>query len=342
MKRFLLFLFLYLNIAAISFGQITPTFVRFDSPSFVSVNGIVTTSLIFKVNSNLDESVVIRFSKPNSLRISSAYFKSASGNVQLPISRSSKNKNEIRLTLNFDDCDIEPYSLHQILLNFNSRDQLKIDKKYFTWLDDNSYNKIKGDSNSSEENSDDINIYSPQTTAGSCLQFKQFSKLRFGIEENEKLDNLFTEFWFKSNSSLENFLTFTKSESNDTILTISKNKIGFITFPISENEQSRKDIYLGDNVWNYIGFNLKKINSKTYCNVYVNSSLAYSNVIDNDFDIEKFSIAFLNRKEKSSFEIDRLKIWKFRNSLSIANNNKHFLSYEADSSTIIYQSNFDN
>ncbi len=75
MKRILLFLLLYLNIAAISFGQITPTFVRFDSPSFVPVNGNVTTSLIFKVNSNLDKSVVIRFTKPKSLKINSAYFK---------------------------------------------------------------------------------------------------------------------------------------------------------------------------------------------------------------------------------------------------------------------------
>ncbi len=105
---------------------------------------------------------------------------------------------------------------------------------------------------------------------------------------------------------------------------------------------SREDIYLGDNVWNYIGLNLKRSNSKIYCNIYVNSSLAYSTIIENDFNIEKFSLTFLNNKEKSPFEIDRLKIWKFGNSLQLANNNKHFLTYEADSSNIIYQSNFDN
>ena len=343
MNKILLFLFFYLNIAAISFGQITPTFVRFDSPSFVSVNGNFTTSLIFKVNSNLDKSVVIRFAKPKLLKINSALFKSASGDVQIPIVRSVKNKNEIQLILNFDECNIEPYAIHQIFLNFNSRDQFKIEKKYFTWLDDSLLKKRNDDSNLlEEENADEISVYTPQKTAGSSLQFKQSSQLKFEIKEEEKLDNLYTEFWFKSSGTLKNFLTFTKSETNDTILSISKNKIGFITFPISENELSRKDIYLGDNVWNYIGLNLKRINSKTYCNVYVNSSLAYSNIIDNDFDIEKFSLTFLNKREKSPFEIDRLKIWKFGNSILLANNNKHFLAYEADSSNIIYQSNFDN
>jgi len=37
-----------------------------------------------------------------------------------------------------------------------------------------------------------------------------------------------------------------------------------------------------------------------------------------------------------------LKIWKFANSIKLAQHNKHFLSYDADSSQILYQSNFDN
>jgi hypothetical protein len=46
--------------------------------------------------------------------------------------------------------------------------------------------------------------------------------------------------------------------------------------------------------------------------------------------------------ENSSFLIDRIKIWEFENNHNLALQNKHFLSYEADSSKIIYQSNFDN
>ena len=343
MKRFLLLLLFLLNIATITFSQISPTYVRFDSPSFVSVNENFTTSLIFKVNTTLNNSVVIRFSKPNSLKLNSAILKSSSGNFKVPTFIDKSNKNEIKLVLKFDEFSIEPNLPHQILLYFNSRDQLKIEGKYFTWLDEK-LPKNKNDYRVALDNdkSDEIIVYTPQNTAGSSLQFKQSSQLKMSIKENGRLSNIYTELWFKSDNVIKNFLTFVKSESKDTIISFSKNKIGFMTFPIGENELIRNDVYLGDDIWNYIGLNLKRINSNTYFNVFINSKLAYSTILQNDFDIEKFSMEFINTSEKSSFEIDRLKVWKFGNSLDLADNNKHFLVYEADSSNLIYQSNFDN
>jgi hypothetical protein len=62
---------------------------------------------------------------------------------------------------------------------------------------------------------------------------------------------------------------------------------------------------------------------------------------DKLFSSENFKVAFANTT-KNKFEIDRLKIWDYNNNLEIANINKHFINYEADSSSVIFHTNFEN
>ena len=343
MKRSLLFLILILNIATTSLGQITPSFVRFDTPSFVTVNERFTSSLIFKLDVLTDESVIIRFLKPKSIKIVSARLKSIFGDKNIAFVKSKDNKNEIILKLDAEEFALDANYPYQILLSCSSDEQFKLDKKQFAWKDkktsnlNNEYQIVKAN-----DQSDIIDFYKPQKTAGNSIQFNPSSQLKFNINQGAEWNNIYIEFWTKSGNTLKNFLTISKVEPKDTLISISKNDLGFVTFPIGTQELIRKDNYLGDNNWNYIGVLIAKRNSIFVSEVYVNSILVYSEIIENSFNLQKLGIDFVNVKEKAVFEIDRLKIWKFGNSVKLSDYNKHFLTYEADSSNIIYQSNFDN
>ncbi len=339
MKRNLLFLIIFINIAATTFGQITPSFVRFDFPSFVTVNEKFTSSIIFKLDVLTDESVIVRFNKPKSIKILSVKFKSIFGDKNISFAKSKGNKNEISIILNAKEYALDANYPYQILLNCIAEEQSKLDKKLFSWKD-------KKTSSSTSENPNDISefidFYKPQRTAGNSLLLNQYSQLKISFNQGTELNNIYTEFWLKTNKSIKNFLIVSKTETKDTLIAISKNKFGFITFPIRQHEIVRRDNYLGESTWNYIGILIAKRNSNYVSEVYVNSELVYSEIIENNFDLQKLAIDFSNNNEKNSIEIDRLKIWKFGNSINLSDHNKHFLSYEADSSSIIFQSNFDN
>jgi Secretion system C-terminal sorting domain len=345
MQRYLLYLIIISNIifSTKSFSQIIPSFVRFDPPSFVSVNNNFTTSLIFKIDVVTNEAVSIRFSKPSSINISSATLTTWIGSKNISVFVNEEDKNEITLELSAEEYSLDANYPYQVLLVCNTQKPLKFDKKLFVWNDEG-LDKLSNDLLELEPDIEftETQIYEVQKTAGNSVEFAQFSELQFKISEENDWNQLYTEFWFQSDELLEDFLVVEKSATKDTLVSISKNAFGFITFPITENELSRNDIYLGQNTWNYIGILMSNDISGLKSNIYVNSELAYSSYNDNNFDILNLVFNFKNISDVATFDIDRLKIWKFENNKSVAQKNKHFLTYEADSSQIIYQSSFDN
>jgi Secretion system C-terminal sorting domain len=345
MQRYLLYLIIITNIISStkSFSQIIPKFVRFDTPSFVSVNNNFTTSLIFKIDVVTNEPISIKFSKPNSVNINKATLSTLKVNKNISVLINEEDKNEIVLELSAEEFSLEANYPYQILLDCNTQKQIKFDKGLFAWIDE----KIEKSSDDLFEfgtgnEFDETQIYEVQKTAGNSVKFVKFSELQFKIFEENGWNRLYTEFWVQSDELLEDFLVIEKLSTKDTLVSISKNVFGFITFPINENELIRNDVYMGQNNWNYIGILLSNSVTGLKSDVYVNSELAYSTYIDNNFGIENLVFNFNNNSDVATFDIDRLKVWKFENNQSIAQKNKHFLTYEADSSQIIYQSNFDN
>jgi hypothetical protein len=230
---------------------------------------------------------------------------------------------------------------YQIILDCSSNEPAKIDKKLFSWTDGNTEITSKELSFAEYENKvSEIEVFESQKTAGNSVRLNKSSSLDIKFER-EDWNYIYTEFWLKSDIVENKFFAIEKGNNRDTILSFFANKFGFISFPIDENEIERNDIYLGSD-WNYIGVLLHNEVSGLSTKVFVNSELAYSTFDEDNFDLEKLDVGFLNISKENSFEIDRLKIWDCENDLGVAQKNKHFLSYEAENSSIIFQSNFDN
>ena len=342
MRKFLLLLIFTIQIAFAHsiYGQAKPTVLRFDPPTFIPVNNNFQTSLVFKFEEK-SENIEINFQKPKNVEISSASIKLGKEYKEVEIKNIDNSPNRFRILLNTYDLFLEENNFYQILFNCSISNPLKLKKDTFNWLDKNILND-KLLSGYSDTDPEELQIYEAQKAAGRSIKFNNLSKLKIKIVENSNWKNLYTEFWLRINNDIEELFSITKISSGDTLVSFSKNEFDFITFPLNNSELARNDIYLGKKSWNYIGVFLRKTFEGLISEVYVNSRLAYSEKIENDFDLQNLGFTFSNNLENSSFLIDRLKIWEFRNNFSLAQKNKHFLSYEADSSKLIYQSNFDN
>lgn len=343
MRKNLLLLIFTLQIAFAHsvFGQVKPTVLRFDLPTFIPVNNNFQTSLIFKLEEKSEE-LEINIKKPKNIEILSASIKLEKKEKEIELKSINNSSDQLKILLNVDELSLEENNFYQIIFNCYSSNPLKLKKNNFSWLDKNIFDNDMFLNESGIDESEELQIYEPQKASGKSLKFNESSKLNIKIIEDDNWINLYTEFWLNSNSDVQQLFSICNNSSGDTLVSFSQNEFDFITFPLSRSEIVRNDIYLGKKNWNYIGVFLRKTFYGLISEVIINNRLAYSEKIEDDFDTKSLRITFSNNLENSTFLLDRLKIWKFENNISVALHNKHFLSYEADSSSIIYQSNFDN
>ena len=240
MQRFLLFIILILNIVFITNlkGQVFPSLVRIDPPSYVQANQSFITSLVFTIDVVTTENVIIKFRKPSSIGISSAILKSWLGAENIPISPNGDNKNEIVFKLDSEKFALDANTMYQVLLECYTPKPISLSKDQFVWENDREKETIFNFDFNKNNRIEELIVYETQKTAGKSLEFIENSSLDFYIK-NFDLDDLYIEFWMESDGEFENFVSLKNNISNDTLLTISKNNFGFVTFPIKASEIER-------------------------------------------------------------------------------------------------------
>lgn len=338
MQRFILSLLFLLNIGftcSIN-AQIEPSYLRFDLPSFIPEHSRFDASLIFKIDEVSDDDIFIKFEKPNELNIISASVNTILGKFELDLYHDEDDINHFSLMLNSNELGIEANTPYQIILHCNTDKSGKILKSLFRGTADYS-NNFEGISSIKE---DELFIYNIQKTAGECLSLEQNSNLLISIKSQE-WQNLLFEFWNNFNGNQFQNIYIVNTETRDTLLNLSKNELQFLSIPLDENEIVRNDVFLGTNTWNFISVLLNRKYSGNYCDLYVNNELIYSKKIVKSLDFAKLNLSFENKSENGALLLERLKIWNWNNNISLSQKNKYFLDFETDSSSVIYNSNFD-
>ncbi|MCP5063589.1 MAG: hypothetical protein GY936_14175, partial [Ignavibacteriae bacterium] len=334
MNKFLHFLVLtFIVLSSFIVAQTQPSMVRFDYPEYIPVNLEFDASIVFKFDEMPNQNVSLAFEKDQSVRVLSAslYTDGSSKNIDFNLSG-----NEISFLLNqvdFNFVDGQPY---QILLACKGKESKKVNNKLFR----NQNDDIKLSDEFIEETS--THFYNPQEASGKSLQFSDESNLQFNVNNKEDWQNIYFEFWLKSDSKLSCFLDIIEPTTNDTLLCFSKNKLNFLSLPFDESELFRDDVYLGKGSWNYFGVKLTKNFNDVLAEVFVNTELVYSIPVNASGELSNLSYSFATDNKDEKFYIDRLKLWDFDNNIKLANSNKHFTNILADSSQILFNLNFDN
>jgi hypothetical protein len=336
MNKFLLYLITTLHIIfAISLkaqiAQVEPSMVRFDYPEYIPVNSVFDVSLVIKFEELPTENVTFAFEKNKSIKVQSAYLNLTENPKKLFV---KVRKKTVSVVLPFEDLeDIENIPM-QIILKCRGKGERRIEGELFT-------SELLLSKSNEETNADKITrFYTPQVTAGNSILFKNTTILQLKTKNKTDWDNLYFEYWLKANNNLNNFFSIVKENTEDTLLNFSENNLGFLVIPVNEDETLREDVFLGNKVWNYLAIDFSKTYDEIIARVFVNSKLVYSTPLSSLFDLQNLKFSF-NNNSKKEFELDRLKVWDFKDNIELAIKNKNFLTFEADSSENLLELNFD-
>jgi len=333
MNKFLHFLILIFIVSSISIvGQTKPSMVRFDYPEYIPNNSEFDASVVFKLDEIPKRKVSFTFKKNRGVKVLSAslYSDDTSRNITF-----KSRRGKVTFSLKQEDFHFVNNQPYQILLKCKGKESVKVKGSLFRKLNDNENTTT----DFLEERT--TYFYNVQDASGKALQFSNNSNLELKVEHNENWQNIYFEFWLKSNTSLENFFNIIELTANDTLLSFSKNKLNFLSFPFNEDELFRDDIFLAKGSWNYFGIKLTKDFNKILAEIFVNTKLAYSIPIYTFDEGLKLNYKFVTNNRNKKFYIDRLKLWYFNNNIFLANKNKHFTNFLADSSSTIVELNFD-
>lgn len=337
MVRLLFFLLFSLNIFTSNFSQTQENIklVRLDYPTFIPINAEFEISLIVKFTDLAKKEFNLSFKKESTVKILEAYLNIDGKRNKIEINSLNKSENDFELSFFNNQFKLFTNTPYQIIIKCKTENLSKMNVDLISFMDDDSELK---------KNYDEINptrIYKVQETAGKSVQLNKKSKLEFYPNFQKEHSNLLLEFWFKSNSQLDDFLTIKNNLTSDTLVKLGKSNLDFLSFPILSGETFRKDFYLSKGSWSYITVDIKNNTFESNLNVYANSKLVYSVLYESNLNLKDLIFSFQTKFEKENFELDRLKFWEYNNTLKIADINKHFLNYVADSSNLFLSMNFD-
>lgn len=185
-----------------------------------------------------------------------------------------------------------------------------------------------------------VKIYKESAAAGKSLELRSGSqmKLDFSSDGHESPIALI-EFWSLSKGNRSEVINIFDENQNE-LTKISISDFGYLTTPNFFDAEFFKEIFIDRSNWNYF---LIKINTNSgKVKFYLNNFLFYEGILRAIVNQSEFVIEFNNKSREGSLYIDRLKIWSFGNNERLALSNKNFNKYSADSSSIIYENNFDN
>lgn len=185
-----------------------------------------------------------------------------------------------------------------------------------------------------------VKIYKESAAAGRSLELSSGSQMEldFSLDEYESPVALI-EFWSFSKGNRSEVINIIDENQNE-LTNISISDFGYLTTPNFFDAEFFKEIYIDQSSWNYflIKFNTNSGNVK----FYLNNFLFYEGILRSIVKQNGFGIKIYNNSREGNLYVDRLKIWSFGNNERLALSNKNFNRYSADSSSIIYENNFDN
>ncbi len=184
-----------------------------------------------------------------------------------------------------------------------------------------------------------VNIYKQSAAAGRSLELGNGSEMKFDFSLDGKDPKIaLIEFWslLQGNHS-EVFNIFDENQNEITKISISD--FGYLTTPNFFDAEFFKEIFVDRASWNY--FLIKFDTYSGRIQYYLNDNLFYEGIIRSLINKSEFSVLLSNNSRESNRYFDRLKVWSFGNHERLALSNKNFNRYSADSSSVIFENNFD-
>ncbi len=319
----------FLLICGFTYGQ-----KQFDNfniliPKYIPNNSSFDISIIGNKSIPEADRLILHLNPSDNLQINSCRLSSVELNnyYNLPVKKSDKNNNSVRdVIINFTGLTLGDYDYFQILLNLtagNSNEgSLKISGEF---QKDQSTVGYLSETQTYSENI--IKFYKPAKSSGNSISFQNQSYLSFDFPETNR-DNLFIQFWFKSEDSGVSFLKISNKFNLLPVLGLICNNFQMLKID-SENftVENFEPQFLGLNNWHLVGMYFNILNNEV--TVYLDKRKFGTAKLDLHNLQENYILRFENKNSPNGFQIDLLRFIKvkiFDYSVFSNSNYKSFLS----------------
>ncbi|WKZ68537.1 MAG: T9SS type A sorting domain-containing protein [Melioribacteraceae bacterium] len=303
----------------------------------VSVPGFVKTGETFFVSAKVyrsidDNSVYFFLHTENEVALKSAYLKGPTIQKQMRFYRENINSQfEKVYKIESGDLSSSQDEIMQINLELSASGNEDIE------LLITSYERLS--ENEIERRTEKINLYKESRSAGKCLKIFPSTKVEFDFtfEENHS-GRILVEFWANLSSNQSKVFSLDDGNGNE-IANFSISEFGYLTTSHLLDAEFFREYFLNVAGWNYFLLLIDKEFNRV--ELYSNDYKIYSGIISEINSQDNFTFTFFNDSQRDQLLVERIKIWSFNNNLRLAFRNKNFNRYSADSSSVLYQNNFD-
>ncbi|MBN1638391.1 MAG: T9SS type A sorting domain-containing protein [Ignavibacteriales bacterium] len=341
-----LFLLFFLSMFSLITAQQNPVFFRAYCPEFIPVGSTYNISLINRIHLLNADKVVFYILMDDETNLESVLLKNLEIKTAIKYKPTTyKNRNEKCYSIIFDikDTTIDLSKTFQLLLDVSSRSRTS-NKIYFAIELQKGSDTVLVSQSSFDKNGEKLptiklNYYLPQTTAGNLLQVEKNGFLKVNFNNGEDVKNLLISFWCKPPIFSKSFFDISNTQTNEIILNLSSNEFQAITSNEPEGFKHITNKIISRNTWTYflVFFN----DENNQIEVFANEEILFTIPFKPNTYLKDLQFNFVN-DEDEKLHIDLLKFWKFENSLDNNFANKHYNSYQPDSSKLLLELNFDN
>jgi hypothetical protein len=184
----------------------------------------------------------------------------------------------------------------------------------------------------------EINFFTPQRTAGRTLQFQTGAQFEFTAAA-QNINDFFAEFWIKFSDPSLAFLKIKNPITKDEEFALSLNAFQMLIVESEYDQEFSAPFFIGRNSWYQLSIYFSQENNSI--SIFANGRLISKHNLQNIFNFERILFEFANLEREKTFSIDLLRFIDLKNSLETAFNNRNYLTFQADSSTVISTFRFD-
>ncbi len=318
-------------------------------PKFIPINSSFDISLITSNYYKSADQLELYILPDERLYINKIELNSLDQSLQLNFSQSilenyigTAYKTVIELT----DSTLAPGTYFQILINIKNENALNASVKFLGVFKQNE--KVLGYLSNESESfaavdskfiTTELKFYRPQKSAGRALQLGKKSTFEISPEKVET-NSLLTEFWIKLSAEDITFLNIINKETGRIEFILGTNEFQMLNVTSEQNSSiSINPYFTAKKTWLHVSIHFLLEDNQVffYCNGILFSRYHTKGIIKPNALVFDFS----NYEDEKSYQVDLLRFIDLKNNIEAAFLNRNYLTFRADSSTVITRFRFD-
>lgn len=334
-------------LPAVLMAQKQPLFFKIDSPHFIPVNKDFELSLTCRITEAKYDELNLFILTEDQINITDVVIKNLRAERKLKFREAKfadRPEKSYKVKLPLDDPLMKLGNPFQIILSFDGNESENSEVNFAMEMKRQKngtsvYSSFNLPNQSNGIEKANLSFYKPFRSAGSAINLNTNSSFVLTFNKDRSYKNLLVEFWAKLNNYSSEFFNVFDLNTGDTLISLVNTPFKMVYAKETHDLKYITSNFASRNAW--IHFSIRFSKSFQSIDVYADDVLLFSRPFRSLSKLSDLVFTFSNESPNGVLSIDLLKIWDFQNSMDLSFRNKNFLTYAADSSSLLLKCDFD-